>query len=140
MTARVSLPPPTAPFVLDRFPVPSQQRVGGNRKRPPPSSRKQSAGCSEDRSICSPIPIACMRLPFEDTHPAPGHHDLDALLRLGPMGRHHEAKSATRGDVEEEESHTGRCPRVDGKSQSRGPIGVSVPLSHLAPTSRHVLT
>jgi hypothetical protein len=96
-----TLLPPTAPLVLGRFPVPSQQRVGGNQEGPPPSSRKQSAECSENRSIGWLIPDTCVQLAFENTHLVPEHHDLDVLVRLTLPARQDEAEDPAQADVEE---------------------------------------
>jgi hypothetical protein len=90
-----------APLVFGRFPVPSQQRVGGDQEGPPPNSREEPAECGEHRSVCWPIPDACVKLPFENAHLLPEHHDLDVLVRFGSSVRHNEAEDATEADVRE---------------------------------------
>ena len=106
-SARATLLPPTEPPVFGRFPVPSQKRVGGKTKGPPPGSREQTTQWNEDRSICWPVLDTCRKLPFENTHLVPEHHDLDVLVRPGSSGRQNEAENATQADVEERESHGG---------------------------------
>src|SRR5664280_2728718 len=93
--------PPTAPLVLGRFPVPSQQRVGGDQEGPPPSSRKQSTEPSENGSIGWPIPHPLVKLAFENTHLVPEHHDLDVLVRLALPARQNETEDPAPADVEE---------------------------------------
>jgi hypothetical protein len=98
---RAAVPSPSPPLVFGRFPVPSQQRVGVDQKGPPPGSRKQTTECGEHRSIGWPIPNTCMKLPFENAHLVPEHHDLDVLVRVGSSGRLHEAEDATQVVVRE---------------------------------------
>src|ERR1039457_4769961 len=62
-----SLAPPT-PLAFGRFPVPAQQRVRGDQKRPPAVAREQPAECSEDRSIDRPIANPGVQLAFENQH------------------------------------------------------------------------
>src|SRR5664279_1969608 len=52
------------PLVFSRFPVPSEQGVGGDQEGAPPVAREQSAEYSEDRSIGRPIPDTCVELAF----------------------------------------------------------------------------
>jgi len=106
-SARPPLLPPTAPLVLGRFPVPSQQGVGGHQEGPPPGSMKQSAERSEDGTIDWPIPDTCMELSFENLHLVPKHHDLDVLFRLGLTHGPNESKDAAGTVVKEREGHIG---------------------------------
>jgi hypothetical protein len=87
--------------VFGRFPVPSQQGVGGHQEGLPPGSWEKTAERREDRSIGWPIPHPRLHLPFKNTHLVPEHNDLDVLVRLGLSGRHNEAKNATQAEVEE---------------------------------------
>jgi hypothetical protein len=48
-----------------------------------------------------------MQLPFKNSHLETEHHDLDALLRLGPSARHNETEYATQTEVEERKEHIG---------------------------------
>ena len=98
-TGATSLPPPT-PLVFGRFPVPAQQRVGGDQERLPSVARQHSAERSEDRSIDRPIASPCMQLPFENQHLVAEHHDLDVFVRLRAPGRHDEAEDPRQADVE----------------------------------------
>ena len=100
-STRTAPPPPTAPLMFGRFPVPSQQRVRGDQHGPPPCPREQSAQCSEDRSIGRPIANPRMQLPFENQHLVAEHHDLDVFVRLRAPGRHDEAEDPRQADVED---------------------------------------
>src|ERR1022692_2346587 len=105
-TGATLLPPPT-PLVLGRFPVPPQQRVGGDQERLPPVASEQSAEGGEDRSIGRPIAHPCVQLSFEHQHLVAEHHDLNVLVRLRAPGRHDEAEEPTQPDVEKREGHGG---------------------------------
>jgi hypothetical protein len=105
--ARASLLAPSPPFVLGRFPMPSQQCVGGDQKGPPPGSRHQPAERGEDCPIYRAIPHPRVQLTFENPDLMSEHHDLDVSVRLGSSERRNEAEDATQTDVEEREGHGG---------------------------------
>jgi hypothetical protein len=105
--ARASLLAPSPPFVLGRFPMPSQQRVGGNDEGPPPGSRQQPAERGEDRPIYRAIAHPRVHLTFENPDLMSEHHDLDVPVRLGSSERRNEAENATQADLEEREGHGG---------------------------------
>jgi hypothetical protein len=65
------------------------------------TERKQSAECSEHRSIGWPIPDASVKLPFEDPHLVPEHHDLDVLARPSSPARQDETEDPAQADVQE---------------------------------------
>ena len=87
--------------------MPPHQSLWGNQKGSPPSPRQQAAQRCEDRSIGWPVTNARVQLPFENSDLVLEHHDLDILLRLGPLARHNEAKDPEETDVKEREEHTG---------------------------------
>src|SRR5664280_806338 len=117
-TGATLLPPP-APLVFGRFPVPSEQGVGGDQEGAPPVAREQSAEYSKDRSICRPIANPGVELAFENTHLVTKHHDLDVLVRLRAPGQHDEAEDPTQADVESEKA-TLNDVRVATRSASPG--------------------
>jgi|NGEPerStandDraft_6_1074524.scaffolds.fasta_scaffold12810_1 hypothetical protein len=69
---------------------------------------QQPAERREDRSICWSIAAdTCVKLPLENTHLVPKHHDLDAPVQLGPSARQEEAEDATQAEVGQGEGLTG---------------------------------
>jgi hypothetical protein len=83
--ARTALCSPPTPFPPGQLALPPEQGVGGDEETPPSGPRQQAAQRGEDRSIGWPVPDTSVDLPFEDPELVPQHHDLDILVRFGPL-------------------------------------------------------
>jgi hypothetical protein len=104
-TPRPSLSSRAPPLASRSFAVSAQQGFGGDQEGPPTRSGEQTAQRSKDRPVCWSVPHTCVELRFEDAHLVPEHHDLDALVPLGPTGRSDKGKDPAQPDVEEREEH-----------------------------------